>query len=76
MWYFSRAKASARGCGRQPFTIGLRYRSARYDIVVENPRGAGRGVSALELDGVAFDDPSGIPLADDRQTHRARAVFG
>lgn len=48
-WYFSRAGSSARGCGRQPFTIGLRYRSARYDIVVENPRGAGRGVSALEL---------------------------
>jgi cyclic beta-1,2-glucan synthetase len=58
------------------FTIAFRYRSARYDIVVENPRGAGRGVSALELDGVALEDPSGIPLADDRQTHRVRAVLG
>jgi cyclic beta-1,2-glucan synthetase len=58
------------------FTIAFRYRSARYDIVVENPRGAGRGISALELDGVALDDPSGIPLADDHQTHRVRAVLG
>ncbi|HJQ65697.1 MAG TPA: protein ndvB, partial [Gemmatimonadales bacterium] len=58
------------------FTIAFRYRSARYDIVVENPRGAGRGVSALELDGVALDDPSCIPLADDCQTHRVRAVLG
>ena len=58
------------------FTLAFRYRSTRYDIVVENPRGVGRGVSALELDGVALDDPSGIPLADDQQTHRVRAVLG
>jgi cyclic beta-1,2-glucan synthetase len=58
------------------FTIAFRYRSARYDIVVENPRGAGRGVATLELDGVALDARSGIPLVDDHQTHRVRAVLG
>jgi len=54
----------------------FRYRSARYDIVVENPRGVSRGVSTLELDGVALDDRRSIPLVDDHQTHRLRAVLG
>jgi cyclic beta-1,2-glucan synthetase len=58
------------------FTLAFRYRSTRYDIVVDNPRGVGRGVSALELDGLALDDLSGIPLTDDHQTHRVRAVLG
>jgi len=36
------------------FTIVFRYRSARYDIAVENPRGVSRGVAHAELDGVAL----------------------
>jgi cyclic beta-1,2-glucan synthetase len=58
------------------FTIAFRYRSARYDIVVENPRGAGRGVSLLELDGAALEDRSGVALADDQKAHRLRVVLG
>ena len=58
------------------FTMTFRYRSARYDIVVENPRGVSRGVSTLELDGVTLDDRCSIPLVDDHQTHRLRAVLG
>jgi cyclic beta-1,2-glucan synthetase len=58
------------------FTIVFRHRSARYVIVVENPRGAGRGVSLLELDGAALEDRSGIALADDQKTHFLRVVLG
>ncbi|HKP27965.1 MAG TPA: glycosyl hydrolase family 65 protein, partial [Gemmatimonadales bacterium] len=58
------------------FRIEFRFRSARYEIMVENPRGAGRGVSTLELDAVPLVDPRGIPLADDNQTHRVRVVLG
>ena len=58
------------------FTVTLRYRSAQYDIVVENPNGVCRGVAMLELEGVALADRAGIPLADDGQSHRVRAVLG
>ena len=58
------------------FTAVVRYRSARYDIAVENPHGISRGVAMLELDGVAREDLHGIPLADDSKTHRVRAVLG
>jgi cyclic beta-1,2-glucan synthetase len=58
------------------FTVALRYRSARYDIVVENPGGVCHGVAMLELDGVALDDRTGVPLADDHRQHRVRAVLG
>jgi cyclic beta-1,2-glucan synthetase len=58
------------------FTVALRYRSAQYDIVVENPDGVCRGVAMLELEGVAVADHAGIPLADDGRTHRVRAVMG
>ncbi len=58
------------------FTIAFRYHSARYDMVVENPRGVSRGVSSVEVDGVPLDDPVSIPLADDGKTHRARIVLG
>jgi cyclic beta-1,2-glucan synthetase len=57
------------------FTVTLRYRSARYDIAVENPDGVCRGVAVLELDGVALDDRWSIALADDHKIHRVRAVL-
>jgi len=58
------------------FTIAYRHQSARYDVVVENPRGVSRGVSLVELDGVAVTGPASIPLADDDKTHRIRVVLG
>ena len=36
------------------FGILFRYRSARYDIRVENPHGVSRGIVRAELDGVAL----------------------
>jgi cyclic beta-1,2-glucan synthetase len=58
------------------FTIAFRYRSARYEITVENPRGATRGVTGVELDGAPLAAPASIPLADDGITHRVRVVLG
>jgi cyclic beta-1,2-glucan synthetase len=58
------------------FTATFRYRTARYDIAVENPSGVCRGVTVLELDGVAIAERAGVPLADDQKAHRVRVVLG
>jgi cyclic beta-1,2-glucan synthetase len=58
------------------FELVFRYRSARYDLFVENPRGVSRGVSSVEVDGVALDGDLSIRLADDQRTHRVRIVLG
>ena len=62
------------------FSIDWRFGTARYTIVVENPRGCCRGVVTVELDGHGLagsaTGPAAIPLADDGQTHRVRVVLG
>ena len=58
------------------FTMTFRHRSATYEIAMENPGRVCRGVTVLELDGVALADRSGIPLTDDHATHRVRVVLG
>jgi len=58
------------------FSIAFRYHSARYDIVVENPKGMTRGVSLVEIDGVPCGGRTGIQLVDDRGEHRIRIVLG
>ncbi len=59
------------------FEIVFRHRSATYGIVVENPHGASRGVSRLELDGVELSAKAGdIALKDDGLTHRVHITLG
>jgi len=58
------------------FSMTYRHGGTRYDIAVENPRGAGRGVTTLEIDGAPGDPSHGVPLTDDGQAHRIRAVLG
>ena len=63
------------------FTATLQYRSARYEITVENPSGACRGITELELDGAVSSDAdpgtrASVPLKDDHQSHKIRAVMG
>jgi len=59
------------------FEMVLRHGRARYDISVENPRGAGRGVTRMELDGTPVAAAgAGIPLLDDGQVHSVRVVLG
>ena len=58
------------------FEAVFRYRSARYEIAVENPRGVSRGVTRVELDGAPLPArPAEIPLRDDGTTHRVRIVL-
>jgi cyclic beta-1,2-glucan synthetase len=58
------------------FTLTFQYRSARYDIVAENPHGVSRGVALVELDGVLLDGNAAILLADDGRLHRLRIRLG
>jgi cyclic beta-1,2-glucan synthetase len=59
------------------YEITFRYRSARYEIAVENPAGVSRGVASTELDGVPVESAAiGIALVDDGATHRVRIVLG
>jgi cyclic beta-1,2-glucan synthetase len=59
------------------YEITFRYRSARYDITVENPHSVSRGVTRVELDGAALPGTRApIPLADDGTTHKVRVILG
>jgi len=59
------------------YEIDFRYRSARYNLVVENPNGVSRGIASTELDGRLLpDDRTVIPLVDDGGLHRVRVVLG
>jgi len=58
------------------FELVFRYRSARYDVVVENPQKVSRGVASVEVDGVALGRDVTIALVDDGHTHRVRIVLG
>ncbi|MDH5536803.1 MAG: glycosyl transferase family 36, partial [Betaproteobacteria bacterium] len=59
------------------FEIVFRYRSARYEIAVENPRGVSRGISYAELDGTMLPDgPTRVPLTDDGGAHQVRVILG
>lgn len=59
------------------FGVVFRYRSARYEIQVENPRGVSGGIDLALLDGEALPkNDAGIPLTDDGATHQIRIVLG
>ncbi|MGB8840181.1 MAG: glucoamylase family protein [Aliidongia sp.] len=60
------------------FEIVFRYRSAHYDIAVENPNSVCRGVLSITLDGKLMPESKNalVPLADDGATHRVRLVLG
>jgi cyclic beta-1,2-glucan synthetase len=59
------------------FEMTVRHRSARYDILVENPDRADQGVLSAQLDGKALlDRPVRLPLLDDGMTHHVRLRLG
>jgi len=59
------------------FRVTMRYRGARYEIAVENPRGVSRGLVNLQLDGETLPAQQGrVPLVDDGMTHQVRAILG
>jgi cyclic beta-1,2-glucan synthetase len=58
------------------FEINFRYHSSQYEIRVENPEGATRGIGTLLLDDVEQPPDSEIALSDDGQRHAVRAILG
>jgi cyclic beta-1,2-glucan synthetase len=55
----------------------LRHGGSRYEIVVENPQGAQRGVAAAELDGATITvRPLLVLLKDDSAVHRLQVRLG
>lgn len=58
------------------FRMTMRYHSARYDILVENPDRVCRGVVSMTLDGEAVDPAAGITLIDDGAEHVIQVVLG
>jgi len=59
------------------FEITYRYRTARYEIHVENPNGVSRGVARAELDGQPLaSGATVVDLVDDGRTHVVRVTLG
>jgi cyclic beta-1,2-glucan synthetase len=58
------------------YAIRLRFRSATYEIRVENPDRVSRGVVRAELDGKALASGRDIPLADEAAVHQVLIVLG
>ena len=55
----------------------VRYHSARYDILVDNSGGGGRGIASAQLDDTLIvERPLRVPLIDDGITHRLRVRLG
>ncbi len=60
------------------FEIVFKYRSSRYEILIDNPLGVSCGVAHAELDGNALppDLQTRIPLVDDGSIHSLRLILG
>ena len=57
--------------------INFRYRTARYEIWLDNAAGVSSGVVAVEVDGEALESvATGIELVDDASVHRVRVRMG
>jgi len=59
------------------FEMTVRYRTARYEIRVENPNGVARGILSATLDGAAVAGrPLRLPLLDDARVHHIQVTLG
>jgi cyclic beta-1,2-glucan synthetase len=59
------------------FEMTVRYHSARYQILVENPDGVSRGIQFAQLDGtVIAERPLRLTLTDDGQIHHVLLRLG
>lgn len=59
------------------FNMSFRFRSARYDIRVENPKGVNRGIAFASRDEIELGErPLSVQLADDGATHRILIRMG
>jgi cyclic beta-1,2-glucan synthetase len=58
------------------YSVTFRYRSATYQVRVNNPSGVSRGVASVNLDGKIVVDRANIPLVDDGAAHRVIVEMG
>jgi cyclic beta-1,2-glucan synthetase len=59
------------------FEADVKYRSARYKVLVENPGGVNRGVVSANVDGVELTErPLRVPLVDDGSIHHVKVRMG
>jgi cyclic beta-1,2-glucan synthetase len=59
------------------FEAEVKYRSARYKVLVENPGGVNGGVVSADVDGVELAErPLRVPLVDDGAIHHVRVRLG
>ena len=58
------------------YSVNFRYRSASYQIRVNNPTGVSGGVSSVSLDGKIIAGRANIPLIDDGAAHQVLFVLG
>jgi len=57
--------------------IVFKYRTARYQILIDNPRSVSHGIVHAECDGKTLSDGQArITLVDDGKTHSVRLVLG
>jgi cyclic beta-1,2-glucan synthetase len=63
--------------GWRKYEMALCHRSARYEILVENPDGVSRGVVSAQFDGTSIAErPLRFPLLDDGNTHHIQVRLG
>lgn len=59
------------------FNMTVRYRSAQYEILVENLGGSGQAIALAEFDGTTLvERPLRLPALDDGMTHHVRVTLG
>jgi cyclic beta-1,2-glucan synthetase len=59
------------------FEMTVRFQSARYEILVENPDGISHGIAAAEVDGAAIQQlPFGLKMQDDGIVHHVLVRLG
>jgi cyclic beta-1,2-glucan synthetase len=59
------------------YEMTVRYRSARYEILVDNSSAVTRGILSVDFDGQAVAErPLRLPLLDDGITHRVHVSLG
>jgi cyclic beta-1,2-glucan glucanotransferase len=63
--------------GWRTFEMAVRYHSARYEILVANPKQVARGILFADFDGKEIRQwPLCLPLLDDGMTHHIRVTLG
>ncbi len=58
------------------YSVTFRYRSATYQIRVNNPSGVSRGIASVSIDGTIVVGHANVPLVDDGAAHRVIVEMG